>query len=101
MEQPKTHIGTKLAEEIGATNAHTLESISIAYQAALALIAQGCQISGIITGQRNPIIQLAAAPAIPLPGGIRTSRITRAGVITIYATNYKGAQIQWREETCH
>ena len=96
----KPTVGAKLAGEIGSTNTHALESIAIAYRASLSLISMGCSVVGVMTGWRNPVVQLSSPPDGVLEGGLHTSRITRNGVIRIYATSYMGAQIEWRKHTC-
>ncbi|HGX92274.1 MAG TPA: hypothetical protein ENK35_03055 [Candidatus Tenderia sp.] len=96
-----TDITQPIPNDIGENNIHALQALRCAYLAAASLIEQGCDINGIITGWRNPVIQLASPPKPGvLPSGLHTRRTTNRGAIKTYATTYMGAQIEWRHTPC-
>jgi len=83
---------------IGKQNKLILDHLSHAYQAALALAADGYTILDVKVGNRNPkIIIQPSRKCRQLHGALRMIDNTGPHRCDVYAARYRGAQVEWRE----
>lgn len=83
---------------IGKGNSHILDTLTVAYRAALKLAEDGYTVQSVEVSGRNPIIWVLSSRRCDKLGGVATVIRGRAnGREIVMAAKVHGAQVQWLE----
>jgi hypothetical protein len=83
---------------LGEGNRHVLDTLTVAYQAALQLAEDGFTVEKVEIATRNPRIWIVPCRRCAALRGVATvTRGVAGGRELVMAANVRGAQVQWVE----